>query len=187
MNDSATPATVVVGIDGSRAAVAAAAWAVDEAVSRDIPLRLVCAVDQGDDEPVGPEEEARRLAGADVAVRCAFSAVEATDKPVKIEVEIIRGHPVGALMRASRSAAMVCVGAVGYRHFQPGQVGSTAAAVAADARRHVLHRAARRRRTAPAVRRRSAGTGLPGAPAGPVAAPPSRPADRLGRRQRQHS
>src|ERR1700757_1900992 len=77
----------------------------------------------------------RRLAGWPAPTsRCAFSAVEATDKPVKIEVEIIRGHPVGALMRASRSAAMVCVGAVGYRHFQPGQVGSTAAAVAADAR-----------------------------------------------------
>ena len=32
---------VVVGIDGSRSAVDAALWAVDEAVSRDIPLRLV--------------------------------------------------------------------------------------------------------------------------------------------------
>ena len=32
---------VVVGIDGSRPGIDAALWAVDEAVSRDIPLRLV--------------------------------------------------------------------------------------------------------------------------------------------------
>ena len=43
---SSSPA-VVVGIDGSRSAVAAALWAVDEGGSRDIPLRLVCAVDPG--------------------------------------------------------------------------------------------------------------------------------------------
>jgi Universal stress protein family len=36
-----SPLSVVVGIDGSRAAVDAASWAADEAVSRDIPLRLV--------------------------------------------------------------------------------------------------------------------------------------------------
>ena len=40
--------SVVVGIDGSRAAVDAALWAVDEAVSRDIPLRLVYAIDSID-------------------------------------------------------------------------------------------------------------------------------------------
>ena len=32
---------VVVGIDGSQAAIDAATWAVDEAVSRGVPLRLV--------------------------------------------------------------------------------------------------------------------------------------------------
>ena len=40
--------SVVVGIDGSRAALDAALWAVDEAVSRDIPLRLVYAIDSTD-------------------------------------------------------------------------------------------------------------------------------------------
>ena len=33
--------TRIVGIDGSKAALRAALWAVDEAVSRDTPLRLV--------------------------------------------------------------------------------------------------------------------------------------------------
>ena len=45
MRDLILTALVVVGIDGSRAAVGAALWAVDEAVSRDIPLRLVYAIE----------------------------------------------------------------------------------------------------------------------------------------------
>ena len=36
--------SVVVGIDGSQAAVNAAKWAVDEAISRQMPLRLVYVV-----------------------------------------------------------------------------------------------------------------------------------------------
>jgi nucleotide-binding universal stress UspA family protein len=34
-------ASIIVGIDGSDAAVRAAIWATDEAITRDIPLRLV--------------------------------------------------------------------------------------------------------------------------------------------------
>ena len=42
MRDAKTPKTsVVVGIDGSQAAIQAAEWAVDEAVSREVPLRLI--------------------------------------------------------------------------------------------------------------------------------------------------
>ena len=133
MQDSGTPQSIVVGIDGSRAAIGAALWAVDEAVSRDSPLRLLYAVDHADAEHLEPREAARKLAAADIAVRYAFTAVESTDKPVKIEVEITQGSPVSSLVRASGTAAMVCVGAVGCRHFQPGRVGSTAAAVAAKA------------------------------------------------------
>jgi nucleotide-binding universal stress UspA family protein len=127
-NESPPPA-VVVGIDGSKAAVRAALWAVDEAVSRDIPLRLVYAIDPGD----APESEdaAHRLATAEIAVRYAFMAVEATDKPVKIEVEIVQGTPTVALTRASRSAPMICVGSIGLHHFANGRVGSTAKSLAA--------------------------------------------------------
>ncbi len=41
---------------------------------------------------------------------------------------------MASLVRASASAALVCVGAVGLRHFRPGRVGSTAAALAVSAR-----------------------------------------------------
>ena len=60
-------------------------------------------------------------------------AVESTDRPVKIEVEITQGRAVSTLVRASRSAVMICVGAVGFNHFQRGRVGSTAAALASSA------------------------------------------------------
>ena len=46
MQEHYSPApSVVVGIDGSRSALDAALWAADEAVSRDVPLRLVYAID----------------------------------------------------------------------------------------------------------------------------------------------
>jgi nucleotide-binding universal stress UspA family protein len=44
MNSTSSPARVVVGIDGSQAAVHAALWAIEEAVSRDVPLRLVTSL-----------------------------------------------------------------------------------------------------------------------------------------------
>lgn len=40
---------VVVGIDGFAAALHAAQWAIDEVVSRDVPLRLVSCIDQDAD------------------------------------------------------------------------------------------------------------------------------------------
>ena len=126
------PPSIVVGIDGSRAAVDAALWAVDEAVSRDIPLRLVYAIDPGAAD-ADPHDAARELATAEMAVRYAFTAVESTEKPVKIEVEILQDKPSRALVAASRSAAMICVGAVGLTHATRGRIGSTAAALANSA------------------------------------------------------
>jgi nucleotide-binding universal stress UspA family protein len=123
----------VVGIDGSRAAVDAALWAADEAVSRDIPLHLVYAIDSTDNLDTDTEGAARRLATAELAVRYAFTAVESTDRPVKIEVEILQGHPTCALMDASRAAEMLCVGSIGLKHFTEGRVGSTAASLVARA------------------------------------------------------
>jgi nucleotide-binding universal stress UspA family protein len=133
MDDSSTPPAVIVGVDGSNAAMHAALWAVGEAIDRDVPLRLLCALDQEGTSPIDVGDTARRLANAEIAGRYVFTAVEAIEKPVKVEVEICEGAPTSKLLRASRSAAMVCVGAVGLNHFQPGRVGSTAAALAVSA------------------------------------------------------
>jgi nucleotide-binding universal stress UspA family protein len=40
------PLPIVVGVDGSQAAIQAAEWAIDEAVSREVPLRLVAVIRQ---------------------------------------------------------------------------------------------------------------------------------------------
>jgi nucleotide-binding universal stress UspA family protein len=41
MTNAADARPVVVGVDGSQAAAAAALWAVDEAIHRKVPLRLL--------------------------------------------------------------------------------------------------------------------------------------------------
>ncbi len=133
MNAPASHRSVVVGIDGSRAAIDAALWAVDEAVVRDIPLRLLYAIEPDDDPQIPADRAARKLAIAENAVRYASMTAEAAEKPVRIEIEIAQELPTIALRRASASASMVCVGAVGLRHFRPERAGSTAAAVALSA------------------------------------------------------
>ncbi|MGH3966624.1 MAG: universal stress protein [Mycobacterium sp.] len=105
---------VVVGIDGSRTAVNAAVWAIDEAVGRDIPLRLVYAID-----PVhlaATDGDHSQFACARAALHEARRTVEATGAPVKVETEIVCGKPLATLAGESRSAAMVCVGAIGTEH-----------------------------------------------------------------------
>lgn len=127
-----SPPSVVVGVDGSRSALDAALWAVDEAVSRDIPLRLVYAIDPAT-AGTDPQDMARELAAAEVAVRYAYTAVEATNKPVKIEVEILQDRPIPALIEGSRWASLLCVGSMGLKHSGHGRIGSTAAALASSA------------------------------------------------------
>lgn len=152
MNQSHKPPSIVVGIDGSKPAVQAALWAVDEAASRDIPLRLLYAIEPDDPGYAAHGAAARKLAAAENAVRYAFTAVEAADRPVKVEVEITQERPVTSLIRASAAAALVCVGAIGVHHFRPERVGSTAAALALSAqcpvaivRPHTRRRMDRRR------------------------------------------
>jgi nucleotide-binding universal stress UspA family protein len=129
MQRSDPPATVVVGIDGSNAAVKAALWAIDEAVDRDIPLRLVYAIDPSETFRRNAESVAHRIFTAEIAVRYALMAVEASGELVKVEVEIVQEQPLTALTRASRSAAMVCIGAVGLNQCVPTRVGSLALAL----------------------------------------------------------
>lgn len=118
-----TPPSIVAGIDGSQAAQRAALWAVDEAVGRGLPLHLVAAA-----EPGKPSER------AESAVHAAVAAVRATCRTVAIRAEIAVGEPVSVLLAASRAGAMLCVGAVGHKRFEPHRVGSTVSALVASAR-----------------------------------------------------
>jgi nucleotide-binding universal stress UspA family protein len=125
--------SVVVGIDGSQAALDAATWAVAEAVSRGVPLRLV---------HVSPATHARRPPGEDRPwdVECAETAlyraemtINDTGKPVQVETAIRRGRPDCVLIDESRGAALVCVGSEGKGPCARTPLGSTAAALAKHA------------------------------------------------------
>lgn len=130
-----TPAAIVVGIDGSRSATEAAVWAVDEVVSRDIPLRLVFAL--------SPDETVHRLLDAESALQSVRARLEATEQHVTLEAEIVRDSAVRALRAASREAQMLCVGSLGLTHGGLTRVGSTAAALAnsADCPVAIIHSA----------------------------------------------
>jgi nucleotide-binding universal stress UspA family protein len=130
MSDFRSAPSVVVGIDGSRAATHAALWAIDEAVSRDIPLRLVYVIDSRDARSTHNPDVA--YAAARAALFDANGAVYATGKPVKIESEILSGRPLTKLLGESRWAAMVCVGSIGRNHTLRGQ-GSVATTLAGSA------------------------------------------------------
>lgn len=118
------PKSVVVAIDGSQAALRAARWAVDEVAGTDIPLRLLYI--RKPNPPAGWPETPELLATAEDALHEAYNAIDAVGQPVKVEMEIVEDHPVRALIHASDSTALLCIGATGSA--LPGDgFGSTAA------------------------------------------------------------
>lgn len=127
MDQSSTAMPIVVGIDGSKHAVRAAIWAVDEAVDRDIPMELVYVVD-GHSSDLD-----REYAEAHHALHKAWVAAADTGKPVKLESSVLEGDPVTQLVEASRAAEMICVGQRGTNDSPPHQRGSTAAELAVRA------------------------------------------------------
>lgn len=116
--------SVVVGIDGSRAAVWAALWAVDEVAGTDTPLRLLHIRES---EPTVDPRAA--MAAAEDAVYDAYNAVNAVGKPVKVEMEIVAGAPVPMLMHASEATPLLCLGDTGIGQSSPAGFGSTATAL----------------------------------------------------------
>ena len=99
---------VVVGIDGSREAIPAATWAAREAVTRDVPLRAVSLL---------PGNEFRTTI-AERALRVAAKAVADQENPVKVETVLLtgpsgKGFAAKVLIRESRHARVLCLGAVG--------------------------------------------------------------------------
>jgi nucleotide-binding universal stress UspA family protein len=124
MFENFPPRSVVVGIDGSQAAVRAALWAVDEVAGTDIPLRLLYVRSLS---PTASRSETRMaMMTAEEAVYDAYDAITATGKPVKVEMEIVEGRSVPALIRASESTPMLCIGDTGAGQSSPAGFGSTA-------------------------------------------------------------
>ena len=121
--------SVVVGINGSQAAVNAAKWAVDEAVSRQLPLRLVYVIAWR--EAHGESEW--ELERVEMALSQAGWAAQRVEKPVEIETAILSGDPAQALVGQSLDAALVCVGTSRRGWASDGLLGPTAAGLVARA------------------------------------------------------
>lgn len=130
MNDTDSKFSVVVGIDGSDTAIEAALWAIDEAVSRSVPLRLVCVTKA---KHPSAEDYYADIHHAEDSLRAAQAAVDATGKSVKVETAVLTGLPGVSLVEESYDAALVCIGSVGIGRYARSILGSTATEVAEKA------------------------------------------------------
>jgi nucleotide-binding universal stress UspA family protein len=130
MSDRRIRPAVIVGIDGSQAAIYAAQWAADEALGREVCLLLLATIKA---THPSAEDYHRDVAHAEASLAAARLAVEATGRPVKIETEILRGPPGAILVSESDDAEMICVGSVGIGRYARALLGSTATEVAEKA------------------------------------------------------
>lgn len=128
---------VVVGVDGSSAALRAVRWAAERAAREGLPLRLVHAYELPLGVPAGLDEEEVVLDAIRVRGRQWLSEahdVAAGVAPgVAIRTALLDGIPVGALVRESLDADLVVLGNRGQHALTGLLVGSTALAVAGRA------------------------------------------------------
>ena len=134
MSNAESPGPVVVGIDGSDAAIGAARWAAKEAVHQDVALRLVHVIRADDDSIAPPSSYPAERDYAASSLRAACSAVEATGLPVKVDTAVLYGDVDLALIAESNSASIICLGSVGIGRVANAVLGSTAAILAECAR-----------------------------------------------------
>ncbi|OBG32667.1 universal stress protein [Mycobacterium sp. E3198] len=125
--------SVVVGINGSQAAVNAAKWTIEEAVSRQLPLRLVYVIPRRGAEFGSAPISEWELERAETALSQAESAVQKAKKPVEIDTAVLSGDPGQVLIDESHDAALVCVGTSRRGWASDGLLGPTATALVAEA------------------------------------------------------
>lgn len=108
MSESFSTRPVVVGIDGSHGAIRAARWAVGEVAGTDTLLRLLYCPEVG----IGPNRQACHefSDAAEQAIHATQAAVEALSPSVKIEVDVVEGLALPALIDAAQSAQLLCIG-----------------------------------------------------------------------------
>ena len=122
--------SVVVGIDGSQAAVNAAKWAIDEAISRRLPLRLVHVVGRNRSQSASAQPSDWELEAGETALYQAEVAVQGAGTPVEVEAVLLSGDPEQVLINESADAALVCVGTDQRRWAADKLLGETEAALA---------------------------------------------------------
>jgi len=130
MSDRRIRPAVIVGIDGSQAAIQAAEWAADEAVGSGASLVLLAIIKA---THPSAQDYHRDVAHAEASLQTARLAVEAMGRPIKVETDILRGPPGAILVSESDDAEMICVGSVGIDRYFRALLGSTATEVAEKA------------------------------------------------------
>ena len=125
--------SVVVGINGSKAAVNAAKWAIDEALGRQMPLRLVYVIPRQGEQAGSPPSSEWELERAETALSQAECAIQSARKPVEVETAVLSGDPAQVLVNESQNAAMICVGTSRRGWECDGLLGPTAVALVASA------------------------------------------------------
>ncbi|MGB3229649.1 MAG: universal stress protein [Mycobacterium sp.] len=126
---------IVVGFDGSRDALNALRWAVPEAESRDVPLRVVQVIPD-DDRHHGSAAAHGAGPSVEAAVLSVEAEAERTGKSIRVESVRVDGDTADVadvLVAESRHALMVCIGVPGRARTADRLFGPTAAALAARA------------------------------------------------------
>jgi nucleotide-binding universal stress UspA family protein len=131
-NPMSTP-SVVVAIDGSKAAIGAAEWAAKEALHRALPLRLVHVIHTADQTIGAGGVPSIENEYADDCLRAACAAVRATGVYVELDTAVLRGEVGSALIDESKGAVLICLGSTGIGRVAAALLGSTAASVAEQA------------------------------------------------------
>ncbi|OJZ72839.1 universal stress protein [Mycobacterium paraffinicum] len=124
---------VVVGVNGSKAAVNAAKWAIDEAIGRQLPLRLIYVIPPRAGRAGSGFTTEWEVERGEIALSEAECAIQGERKAVEIETAIVSGDPAQALIDQSQEAALVCVGTARRGWASDGLLGPTAAGLVARA------------------------------------------------------
>ncbi|QBJ96240.1 universal stress protein [Rhodococcus sp. ABRD24] len=125
---------VVVGVDGSDAAIHAVKWAAVEAHARKVPMKLVHVIDTENDFPFVADDLEEEEAFGRAALKTAREAVAAEDYTVDVEVELLRGRVNRAFVDLSEKASLMVAGSVGTGFFARMVLGSTALSLAQHAK-----------------------------------------------------
>ncbi|MEU8171785.1 universal stress protein [Microbispora hainanensis] len=132
-------AEIVVGFDCSKESGPALTYAFEEARLRGHRVRIVCAWEPP--VPYGPvistDLDAMRRAAEDYArgeLESLQSGYADVETELDTELDMVRGHPVSALIDASSRAVLLVVGSHGRNAFTAAVLGSVSRAVLAHAR-----------------------------------------------------
>lgn len=126
---------IVVGIDGSPAADAALAFALEEAKLRNLPLRIVCAWEIPSLEYAGatfapvPDLSAEAEHHADKVLTSAAAKV-GPDPGIHVETIAVQGHPATVLLEQAPNATLLVLGTRGRSGLASLVLGSVSQAVA---------------------------------------------------------